>query len=365
MSVGGGQRAAAPDGSIQIHAEHVVLARVSAVERFLQTRGLDLTSVEDTVGRTVDGHSLVLLTSSPVHGLANHLSDIDTICIVEHGDDVDARMATQIFASGNHLESICFSRASVERDLDRLAEVSRMTPAQAATEHSGWNSTRTVRLKYLERLVNGVATNRTMPFADHLPALGLVWQWSSLERAARLVLYGVLAERAGESRARLAYAANAALFAMDALLSHYGEVYSNRKWFLLRWARFCRSWSQADTRPMRAIEDVRGVLARPPSAHTSIAQPLLRMITQLSIALGAPVEEVVLKSADGARRQPLLPDGLLILTPDAGAVPSPTASTPDGELKASLASFADLDSEAAVALLHAARADTLQVVIWP
>jgi hypothetical protein len=89
------------------------------------------------------------------------------------------------------------------------------------------------------------------------------------------------------------------------------------------------------------------------------------MITQLGIALGAPVEEVVLKPADGARRQPLLPDGFLILTPDAGAVPSLTASTPGGELKASLASFADLDSEVAGTLLHAARADTLQVVIWP
>jgi Family of unknown function (DUF6001) len=235
--------------------------RLDAVERFLETRGLTVAAVDEVVAGALDEPAMILLTSSPVHGLANSLSDIDTVCIVEGEEEVAGKMATQLFAAGNHLEYVYFSRSLLERDLDRLGEVAALAPAAAVAAYDGWNAARTVRLKYLERIVNGIATDGTMPFADHLPDLATVWKWSSLERAVRLAAFAIIAERAGESRGRLAYAANSILYAMDATLSDRGSVCGNRKWFLLRWDRFRRARDSGEP-PLAAIEAARAALGR-------------------------------------------------------------------------------------------------------
>lgn len=338
--------------------------RAGAVERFLEARGLTIAAVEEVIRGALEEPALVLLTSSPVHGLANQLSDIDTVCIVEgDGDGGNVRMATQLFAAGNHLEYVCFSRPSLERDLEHLGQVASLAPPEAVAAYDGWNSSRTVRLKYLERIVNGVATDGTMPFADRLPDLGTVWKWSSLERAARLAAFAILAERAGESRARLAYAANATLYAMDAVLSNQGSVCGNRKWFLLRWDRF-RCTRHAGEPPMPAIEAARAALGRAP-AEAPLAETLARMVSELGNAVGAPVGTLAFRPVAGARELPLLPGGSLLVASGNGAVPAATARLLDSEHETSLATLAELDAESAAALLRGARIEIQRLVVWP
>ncbi len=79
-----------------------------------------------------------------------------------------------------------------------------------------------------------------------------MWKWSSLHTAVRHVFHLRLAEAAGETRGSAGYALGALLHLMDAALSHAGDVYSNRKWYLLRWQRFLDSGA-ADGTPLAAL----------------------------------------------------------------------------------------------------------------
>lgn len=337
--------------------------RAEAVERFLEARGLTIAAVEEVVRGALNEPALVLLTSSPVHGLANRLSDIDTVCVVEEdGAEGDLRMATQLFAAGNHLEYVCFSRPSLERDLDHLGQAASLAPPEAVAAYDCWNGSRTVRLKYVERIVNGIATDGTMPFADHLPNLGTVWKWSSLERAARQAACSILAERAGESRGRLAYAANATLWAMDSVLSSRGSVCGNRKWFLLRWDRFRRTRHEGEP-PLAAIEAARATLG-PTPAEAPLAETLARMIGEVGPAVGATVGSLAFQPAASARELPLLPGGSLLVAAGDSALPAP-AGLLGPEFEASLAELAELDAASAAALLQGLRSEVWQVVVWP
>jgi hypothetical protein len=69
-----------------------------------------------------------------------------------------------------------------------------------------------------------------------------------------------LAERVGETRGRAGYAFGALLHLMDAILSYHGNVFSNRKWYLLRWCRLIDSGVLDGTpsaRPAAQIEQLR------------------------------------------------------------------------------------------------------------
>jgi hypothetical protein len=337
--------------------------RADAVERFLATRGLTIAAVEEVIRGALDEPALILLTSSPVHGLANRGSDIDTVCVTEEDDAGDnPRMATQLFAAGNHLEYICFGRPALERDLEYLGQAAALAPAAAVAAYDRWNGSRTVRLKYVERIVNGVATDGTMPFADRLPDLGTVWKWSSLERAARLAACAIVAERAGESRGRLAYAANATLYAMDSVLSSRGSVCGNRKWFLLRWDRFRRTRHDGEP-PLAAIEAARAALGQVP-AEAPLAETLTRMVVELANAVGAPVGKLAFRTAAGARELALLPGASFLVAAGDGAVPAP-AERLDAEFETSLAGLAELDAEDAAALLRGVRSEVRELVVWP
>lgn len=335
--------------------------RLEAVERFLESRGLTIDAVGEAVVGALGEPATILLTSSPVHGLANALSDIDTVCIVEGGEEV-AGMATQLFAAGNHLEYVHFTRALLERDLDHLERVAALAPAAAVAAYHGWNTARTVRLKYLERIVNGIATDGTMPFADHLPDLATMWKWSSLERAIRLAALAIIAERAGESRGRLAYAANSTLYAMDAVLCDRDSVCGNRKWFLLRWDRFCRTRHGGEP-PVAAIETARTALGRIPVEGAALAGTMVETVAELGQALGAPVGTLACAPPAGTRELALLPGGSMVVLSGGGAVPTADGSPAPAE--ASLAELAELDAAAAAALLRRLRAEALRLEVWP
>src|SRR5690242_17729482 len=90
----------------------VVEARWRNVTAFLTGRGLDVPGLRDLLSAKVGDAEHALLTSSPVHGLANRTSDIDFIRI-QREPLTGPRMATQIFEGANHMEVISFSTAEV------------------------------------------------------------------------------------------------------------------------------------------------------------------------------------------------------------------------------------------------------------
>ena len=73
------------------------------------------------------GPGQLLLTSSPVHGLANPTSDLDFIRIQTEPMD-GPRIATKIFEHGHHLEVVSFSAAEVRRNLHELADLATRPP---------------------------------------------------------------------------------------------------------------------------------------------------------------------------------------------------------------------------------------------
>src|SRR4030088_815327 len=71
--------------------------RLTASAAFLEGRSTSFARLHEVIGRQIDGIAHLLLTSSPVHGLANPTSDIDTICVIDGPDSLAERTATQIF----------------------------------------------------------------------------------------------------------------------------------------------------------------------------------------------------------------------------------------------------------------------------
>jgi Family of unknown function (DUF6001) len=215
--------------------------RLTASAAFLETRLTSFARLREVIGRQVDGIAHLLLTSSPVHGLANATSDIDTICVVDGPDSLAERTATQIFDQSNHYETITFTRSEIISELNRLAAVVTNPPAAQVTAYQRWDRGGPLTRKYLERLVNGVGTDGSLPYFDRLPALAELWRAASLARALVAAECAALAERANEFRAAQGYVVNSLLYGMDALMSHHGHVFSNKKWFLLRFERFLQS----------------------------------------------------------------------------------------------------------------------------
>ncbi|WP_227270857.1 DUF6001 family protein [Roseobacter weihaiensis] len=247
----------------QMHTKPRSLAerRFANCVAFLDTRKTNFQNMLDIVAREIEGLEHMLLTSSAVHGLANSTSDIDTICVVD-GADLKARTATQFFDGDNHFETIIFSKSEVAQELERLREAANGTAAEAFAAYKGWNKHGPMNRKYLERLVNGVTADGTSPFLAHLETLGPLWRAASLGHAIMAASCMTLSNRSAQGRAAVGYGLNALLFGMDAVMSHHGQVYSNKKWYRLRFSRFVSAGPVMETfRPfVEQIADLWGGL---------------------------------------------------------------------------------------------------------
>ncbi|WP_405884027.1 DUF6001 family protein [Streptomyces sp. NBC_01136] len=309
-------------------------ARLRHVDAFLRTRGLQAAALEQTLrARTGDARHF-LVTSSPVHGLANATSDVDFIRI-QRAPLSGARMATQIFEGPHHLEAVSFCDDEVDSALADLTELAAAPPREVVLGHRAWDKRHELRRKYLERLVNGVALDRTLPYEDRLPQLARVWKWSSLHTAAEQVFFLALAEAAGEERGRAGYAANALLHLMDAVLSHHGDVYSNRKWYLLRWTRLRAELPGKDPL-LTAVDALRTHVTE--ALAGKVQGPLTPAFTELLTKVYADAGEghkpsLAVESASDAVRRRFLPGADMVLGAAAGFLgPEPL---PTGEISLS------------------------------
>jgi len=140
------------------------------VQAFLAGRGLAADRLEAVARKQFPEAGQLLLTSSPVQGLATPTSDIDLIAILADPGP-GGGMATQIYVDDNHAEVAVLARADFETACQAL-EALRDSPLGAAgAAMRGWDKTQPVKKKYLERAINGVAFDGDLPNAGLFDAL--------------------------------------------------------------------------------------------------------------------------------------------------------------------------------------------------
>jgi hypothetical protein len=355
---------AALDALLPLPADQLIARRWEAVSAFLAARDLDPGELGAFMLDRV-GPGELLLTSSPVHGLANATSDLDFIRVQE-AEISGPRISTKIFERGHHLEVVSFAASEVKRNLDELAGLAALPPAEVVAGFRSWDKRFEPRRKQTERIVNGITLDGRAPYLHALPALALVWSRAALQLAAEQAAHLSLAEAAGESRGRVGYAYNVLLHLMDAVLSLHGDVYTTRKWYALRWARFARAggWHDEPYRELAAgIERARSTVsdALAPGFDAPLAPAYAELVDAAARATGAAAGvRITLEPAGGAAWHAFLPgSGLvsgagrsLLVTGDwpPPAGPFPLAG-PDGA--------AALDARTAATALRAIRAGLL------
>jgi Family of unknown function (DUF6001) len=273
------------------------------------------------------GAGELLLTSSPVHGLANPSSDLDFIRIQQ--DAIDGpRISTKIFERGHHLEVVSFSAAELKHNLDELAALAVLPPADLVARYRTWDTRFEPRRKQTERIVNGLTLDGDAPYLSSLPALAITWSRASLQIAVEQVSHLCLAEAAGELRGRIGYAYNVLLHLMDSVLSMHGDVYTTRKWFLLRWRRFVHSgrWHDDAYRAVAdGIEQARRALSGAFGSAEPIAPGYTDLVTRAAQATGAAAAlRVATTTAQDAEYHGYLPGaGMLSAAGRSVLVPGP------------------------------------------
>jgi hypothetical protein len=203
-------------------------------EAFLLSRGIGFGMLQALADAQGFEDALVLLTSSPVHGIATATSDIDLICVTPQAVS-KGQMATQIHREGQHCEILPIGADDLELAFSDLALLSRQSLPQRLAGYQKWDAGHAVRKKYLERIVYAVATDGRPHHLHHLDALVPVAAAQEYDAFHQSRICAVLALHAGEAAAARGHLLNACLAAMAAALSLGGWVLSNKKWTLRRW----------------------------------------------------------------------------------------------------------------------------------
>ncbi|TQK51142.1 hypothetical protein FBY35_1534 [Streptomyces sp. SLBN-118] len=346
--------------------EELTSRRHASVSAFLAGRSLDPAWLAGIMREQV-GEGQLLLTSSPVHGLANATSDLDFIRIQE--EEIEGpRISTKIFEEGHHLEVVSFSRTELASNLDELNRLAALAPDATVAGFRSWDKQREPRRKQTERIVNGISLDGTAPYVEWLPALGTVWARASLQTALEQVVHTALAEAAGETRGRVGYAYNVLLHLMDALLSHHGDVYTTRKWYVLRWTRLVAEGSWRDERVQAVAADVERL--RKGIADTLDASAADQPMAQAYVALALDVVRasgtagsVSVRAEMTGSMQPFLPGASLLVAPGGGVVLPGTGELPLTARAVGLDDITGLGSSEAASLLRALRAGAARLRI--
>ncbi|MDQ0569982.1 hypothetical protein QFZ42_001816 [Variovorax paradoxus] len=301
----------------------------------------------------------VLLTSSPVHGIATATSDIDLICVTPQAVS-KGQMATQIHRDGQHCEILPIGADDLAQAFSDLALLSRCSLPQRLAGYQRWDSGHAVRKKYLERIVYAVATDGRAHHIAHLPALVPVVAAQEYDAFHQGRVCAMLAERAGELDAARGYLINACLSAMAAALSLGGWVLSNKKWTL-------RRWREAAGPRMRVVDALlqerltamwSSVCELAPAATTQEIAALDEIDRRLGLLLGAPSLSGAMPHTTAPCTQAALDKrSAFLIGGDGRARLAATIEAQDAP--ADLASLATIATAHAASLLRSARSGTL------
>ncbi|WP_445288199.1 DUF6001 family protein [Variovorax atrisoli] len=330
---------------------------------FLRSRNIGFDLLQALAEEQGFDDALVLLTSSPVHGIATATSDIDLVCVTPQAVS-KGQMATQIHRGGQHCEILPMGADDLARAFADLASLSTRNLPQRLAGYQRWDAGHAVRRKYLERIVYAVATDGRAHHLSHLGALVPVAASQEYDAFHQSRVCALLALRAGELEAARGHLVNACLAAMAAALSLGGWVLSNKKWTL-------RRWREAASPRMRVVDpQLRELL----DATWSRTSDFLHAVTareidalgeidvRLGVLAGAPTGEIspraALPSAQTSCTQVALDRrSAFLIGEDDRARLAPLTDTLVPP--AHLADLAMLDMAQAAALLRAAHSGTL------
>lgn len=354
-----------PDNAPPIPGDAWIEQRRRNVDTFMRERDLDLGRLTAFMRERV-GPGEVLLTSSPVHGLANPTSDLDFIRIQDEPID-GARISTKIFDQGHHLECVSFSSAEISSTMDELTRLAACAPAESVAVLRTWDRRREPRRKQAERTINGITADGRMPYLLGLPALSVLWARNSLQTGLEHIVHLGLAEASGEHRGRLGYAVNAVLHLADSLLSLTGDVYTTRKWYLLRWQRAAMTTTAVDPAVAAAaatLDDLRlrvsSALGGTPTGNLAGAFADLGDQVARAVVGARPAMRVGLR--DDAQAHAFLPGARMVLS-QSTALLVPGSDEVLAPLDGVLADLTAVDASHAAALLRLVRADLAQVAL--
>ncbi|MGL4175031.1 MAG: DUF6001 family protein [Dermatophilaceae bacterium] len=346
--------------------EELAARRYEHVRTFLAGRSLDPGWLSDLMRERV-GVGQLLLTSSPVHGLANSTSDLDFIRIQQAPID-GPRISTKVFEDAHHLEVVSFAEGELASNLDELNRLAALPPGDTVAGIRAWDKSREPRRKQTERIVNGITMDATAPYLPWLPSLATVWSRNALHHALEQAGYAALAEAAGEPRARVGYAYTTLLHLMDALLSYHGDVYTTRKWYVLRWARLVAGgcWRDARVEAVAStVESLRTSVAaalEPAGASRPLAADYVSLALDVARATGTATG-VAVSAETGGAMMPFLPEASLLIGNGAGVVLPGASSLPLTDGSTDLADLAGLGAREAGTLLRALRAGAAHLSI--
>ncbi|NOR61563.1 MAG: hypothetical protein GQ535_03590 [Rhodobacteraceae bacterium] len=199
---------------------------------FFDQRGLALDRLKASVIPKFPDATAMLITSSPVQGLATETSDIDLIAIAEEGG---GGMATQIYVDGHHAEVALITPLALDEVFAKLSNTSEASLQETIATMRDWDETQPVKKKYLERVINGVTFDGNVQFRHMFQPLAWGFAAQAFGRMIDALAAMKLALAAGETRAPWIYALAAIDHAMDVVLCNAGYVYQNRKWIASRW----------------------------------------------------------------------------------------------------------------------------------
>lgn len=328
-------------------------------DAFLRSRNIGFDMLATLAREQGFDDAQVLLTSSPVHGIATATSDIDLICVTPQAVS-KGQMATQIHRDGQHCEILPIGADDLARAFADLALLSRRALPQRLAGYQRWDSGHAVRKKYLERIVYAVATDGGAHHLAHLPALVPVAAAQEYDAFHQSRVCAMLAERAGEPEAARGYLINACLSAMAAALSLGGWVLSNKKWTLRRWRE------AADPR-MRVVDPLlqdrltamwSSVCEPAPAATAREIAALDEIDRRLGLLMGAPsLSDAMPHTAAPCTQAALDKRSAFLIGGDGRARLAATTEAQDPP--ADLASLATIAAAHAASLLRSARSGAL------
>ncbi|MBT2337085.1 hypothetical protein J7E49_24680 [Variovorax paradoxus] len=326
---------------------------------FLRSRNIGFDMLATLAREQGFDDAQVLLTSSPVHGIATVTSDIDLVCVTPQAVS-KGQMATQIHRDGQHCEILPIGTDDLERAFADLALLSQHALPQRLAVYQRWDSTHAVRKKYLERIVYAVATDGRPHHLSHLPALIPVAAAQEYDAFHQSRVCAVLAERAGEPDATRGYLINGCLTAMAAALSLGGWVLSNKKWTL-------RRWREAAGPRMNVVDPLlqdrltamwSSLCAFAPAATAREIAALDEIDRQLGLLIGAPSLSNTMPHTAAPGTQAALDKQSAFLIGDDGRARL-AATTQAQDPPADFASLGSITTAHAASLLRSARSGVL------
>ncbi len=324
---------------------------------FLQSRHISFDMLARLASEQGFDDAQVLLTSSPVHGIATATSDVDLICVTPQPVS-KGQMATQIHRDGQHCELLPIGADDLARAFADLALLSRRALPQRLAGYQRWDAGHAVRKKYLERIVYAVDTAGHAPHVAHLPALVPIAAAQEYDAFHQSRVCAVLAVQAGEPGAAQGYLLNACLSAMAAALSLGGWVLSNKKWTLRRWRDAAAPHMRVVDASLHAQLTALWASMSDPAATARQIARLDELDVRLGLLLNAPSIAAALPRTASAHTQAALDKRSAFLIGDDGM--ARLAATVDaGDPPPDLAGLAALAPEHAAALLRHVRSGML------